>query len=369
MIGVVGAYGATGRIVTQALSSQNEYPLVLIGRNEASLRELAAASNGRARVAVADVMDESSLVEACRGCRVIVNCAGPSSIILDRIARVALQARAHYVDAGGDERLFESLAARREEITAEGLIFLLGAGYVPGLSEMMVRAAYEVHRGAKQVECKVRLFVVDRNEWSLNGFVDMVDHFFRIPPEIGVYRRGIFRHAWMVLAGTRRRLPGQTRSEVLMPVRWPEIDHFAREARPFQVAVYLPLDPVLYVVGRITSRFLSRRPDLAGSIARAVFRFKAKRQGGGGLLYVEATGRPDRPPLRWFIEVLEGRHYAVTGQVAALAGALVADGTIAAPGGTYLSHAVDPHDFIVRLRSWGVETVDIGWTADGNDVH
>jgi saccharopine dehydrogenase (NAD+, L-lysine forming) len=360
VIGVVGAYGATGRVVTQALLSQNENPLVLIGRNEAALRELAAGANGRVRIAVADVMDDASLAGACRGCRVVVNCAAPSSVIQDRVARVALQARAHYVDAGGDERLFGSLTGRIQEINGEGLIFLLGAGYVPGLSEMMVRAAYEVHRGAKQDECNVRLFVVDRNEWSLNGFVDMLDHFFRTPPEIGVYRKGVFRHTSMIAAAMRRRLPGQSKSEVLMPVRWPEIDQFAREVQPQQVAVYLPIDPVLYIVGRVLSRFLPTRPGLAGSIAKAIFRFKAKRHGGGGLLYVEASGRKDRHPLRWFIETLQGHHYEVTGQVAALAAALVADGTIAAPGVRYLAHAVDPHDFIVRLRSWGVETVDIG---------
>jgi short subunit dehydrogenase-like uncharacterized protein len=364
-IGIVGAYGATGSVVARTLGAQGEYPLVLIGRNESKLRELATEIDGNAAVIAADVMDDDALASACAQCRTIVNCAAPASVILDRVARAALVAGCHYVDAGSDPRVFDWLSSQREQITSRGLTYLLAAGYVPGLSEMMVRASYEVHRGKTDSSCEVRLFVVDRNDWSLNGIVDTMERFCRHPPEIGVYRQGRFRSQSMMRAWMRRQLPGQHATEVMMPVRWPEIEEFISTAQPQQVAAFIPFDPVIYMIGRFFALLAPSRLDLAARIAKAVFRLKARRQGGGGILYVEASGRRDRTELRWLIEVPQGHHYERTGQVAALAAALVSDGTVRTDGVRYLAHAVDPHEFIVRLLVWGVETVDLSLEADG----
>ena len=52
-----------------------------------------------------DVEDSLALQAFCSGCRVIVNCAGPSCHIRDRVARAAFRAGADYVDPGGDEPL------------------------------------------------------------------------------------------------------------------------------------------------------------------------------------------------------------------------------------------------------------------------
>jgi hypothetical protein len=231
---------------------------------------------------------------------------------------------------------------------------------VPGLAEILMRAVFEKHKARSRAHCKVRLFVVDHNEWSLNGFMDIMDRFCRHPPEIGWYRHGRFYRRSMLTAWLRRRLPGQQAKEMLMPVRWPEIEKFAKDAKPTRAAVYMPMDPMMYGIGRFFATVLPGRTELAAKVARGLFRLKANRQGRGGMLYAEAAGRFGRAPLQWLIEVGPGRHYERTGQVAALAAALVAEGTLSAPGVTYLSQAVDPHQFIARLLPWGVETIDLG---------
>jgi hypothetical protein len=304
-------------------------------------------------------MDPAALERACAPCDTIINCAAPSSIVQDRVALTALALRCRYVDVGGDATVRQALEARRQDIEDRGLTFLLAAGYVPGLLEMLVRAIHAVHRGLSSAPITVQLCLVDRNEWSLNGFVDMVDRFCRNPPEIGVYRDGRFVRRSMLTSWIRKSLPGQSSKALLMPVRWHEIDRFAEDARPTQLSVCMPIDPVVYVVARCFSRFKPDRPDLAARVAMLSFRLKARRQGSGGLMYAEASGRPGRSPLRWYIELPEGRHYERTGQVAALAGAMTADRELVNPGVEYLAHVVDPHDFIVRLRIWGVETVDL----------
>ena len=358
-IGITGAYGATGAVVARTLAGQQAGSLRLIGRNQAKLEELAHGLGRDVTIAAVDVTDEAALLEACRPCQTIVNCAGPASVILDRVGQAALACGAHYIDPGPDERVFASLNARNDEVRAKNLTFLLGAGYVPGLSELMTRAIYEVHRGQSQEHCRVRLFVVDRNDWSVAGFVDIIERACRNPPEVGTYRFGVFKSQSMLTAWIRRKLPGQHHAEVLMPIRWREIEEFAKTAQPRGAAVYIPLEPSVYMIGRLFARFAPNHLDLAARIAQKLFRHKAERQGKGGILYAEAQGRSFRQPLRWLVEVPEGRHYERTGQVAALAAALVSDGTIAKPGVRYLGQAADPHEFIARMLPWGVEMIDL----------
>lgn len=358
-IGIVGAYGATGAVVARTFAAQRSRPLLLAGRNQQKLDELAASIGGDVATAAVDVMDERALAAACRDCHVVINCAGPASVILDRVGQAALEAGAHYIDPGPDERVFQNLSARDPEIRAKGLTFLLGAGYVPGLSELLLRAIYEVHQGKTNRAYRVHLVVADHNDWSVNGFVDILERACRHPPQVGVYEGGVFKSKSMLTAWVRTRLPGQAHPELLIPIRWQEIESYVAARRPARAAVYIPMEPAIYFIGRLFARVAPNRLDIAARIAQALFRYKSKRKGSGGILFAEASGRNGHEPLRWMIEVPEGRHYQRTGQVAALAADLVADGTIAPRGVHYLAHAVDPHDFIIRLFPWGVETVDL----------
>jgi short subunit dehydrogenase-like uncharacterized protein len=358
-IGIVGAYGETGAVVARTLAAQHNAQLRLIGRNADKLRQLAGTLSGDITEVTADVMDHDSLSAACRGCHTIVACAAPASTISDRVARAALESACHFVDPGADPSVKAYLESQDAAIKSKGLVCVLGAGYVPGLSEMMMQTVYEIHRGTTTDPVTLELIVVDRNEWSLNGFIDLIDHFCRHPPEIGVYRGGRWVTRSMLTAWKRRRMPHQSTSETLMPVRWPEIEPFLAEAKPPMAAAYIPLDPWIYLVGRFFAIFAPNRLDLAAHAAKVLLRFKVKRQGGGGILYAEATGRKGRAPEQWLVEVPAGRHYERTGEVAALASALIVDGTLKEPGVQYLAAAVDPHDFIVRLRVWGVEVIEL----------
>ena len=359
VIGIVGAYGETGAVVARLLAAQRVAALRLIGRNEGKLAELARGLSGDVATTTADVMNHESLTRACSGCHTVINCAAPAAAIVERVAHAALECGAHYVNPADDAREVAWLGERQAEIEAKRLVFALAAGYVPGLCEMMVRAIYEVHRGRTDAAVKVKLVVIDHNEWSLNGFIDIVEHFCKHAVEIGVYKNGAFARRSMLTAWIRPKMPTQPKPELLMPIRWIEIEKFTATAKPAEVGIYMPIDPALYAVGRFFSIFAPNRLDVAGRLIQGLFSVKAKRQGAGGMLYAEASGRRDRPAERWLLEVPHGRHYERTGEVAALAAALILDGTISTPGTNYLAQAVDPHEFIVRLRVWGVEIIEL----------
>ncbi|MET8388557.1 saccharopine dehydrogenase NADP-binding domain-containing protein [Streptosporangium canum] len=143
VIAVLGCYGAVGGSVVRRLREAGAGPLRLGGRDLDRVRALigtgsggpagAEAATGGAVTGAAvtdvggmearagadeavavDLRDAAALAAFCEGCHVVVNCAGPSSRILDTVARAALTAGAHYVDVAGD-------AAVRDRLVAAGL--------------------------------------------------------------------------------------------------------------------------------------------------------------------------------------------------------------------------------------------------------
>jgi len=134
-VGIIGASGAVGRIVARELHALGRATLRLGGRAMPALYEIAAELGRGVEVMTVDVRDERALAVYCQGCQLIVNCAGPSFLILDRVARGALAAGADYLDLGGDEPVRDRLV----DLDPGPRVVLLTAGMMPGLSAILVR--------------------------------------------------------------------------------------------------------------------------------------------------------------------------------------------------------------------------------------
>lgn len=106
MIGILGAHGDVGAHAVRMLQAHD---LRLGGRRSG-----------------ADFRDPASLDRFAAGCRIVVNCAGPSHVAGDRVLRAAERAGAHYVDASGDVTSFDGRA-------------VVGAGLQPGLTGLLQR--------------------------------------------------------------------------------------------------------------------------------------------------------------------------------------------------------------------------------------
>ncbi len=131
LVGVLGAYGAVGSSVARSLAAAG-LRLRVGGRDPARVTAVAGHLGTPAGAMVVDVDDALPLARFCAGCRVVVNCAGPSSVIGDVVARAAAAAGSGYVDVGGDAALAASLAG-----TAAPAV--VGAGISPGLTGLLPR--------------------------------------------------------------------------------------------------------------------------------------------------------------------------------------------------------------------------------------
>lgn len=122
-IGIVGASGAVGSAATALLRAEGLR--VRAGYH----RSIIDTAQGGCQV---DVYDDRSLATFCAGCTLVLNAAGPSSLIGDRVLRAALAAGADYVDAFGNEAMTlwpDGLAPAQRIVHS--------AGVFPGLSALL----------------------------------------------------------------------------------------------------------------------------------------------------------------------------------------------------------------------------------------
>ncbi|WP_435105102.1 saccharopine dehydrogenase NADP-binding domain-containing protein [Arhodomonas sp. AD133] len=139
-IGIVGASGAVGAALAQELAGLPGTRLRLGAREphhlSAARLEMSECEFERCPV---DAFDVDSLTAFCRDCEVVVNCAGPSCEVLDRVAHAALCNGADYVDVAGDEPVYERLMPESPWLDGEGRRVVLSAGMMPGLTGLLPR--------------------------------------------------------------------------------------------------------------------------------------------------------------------------------------------------------------------------------------
>ncbi|GAA5089145.1 saccharopine dehydrogenase NADP-binding domain-containing protein [Nocardia iowensis] len=143
-IGLLGGYGAVGALIAERLHKQGAGDLLIAGRDATAGRALIADRLGGAgEFAQLDLMDADALARFGERCTVLVNCAGPTRLILDRVALAARRAGVPYVDIGGDHPVHARLAG------AHDWCAVLSAGMIPGLTGLLPR---HLARGCDVIE-------------------------------------------------------------------------------------------------------------------------------------------------------------------------------------------------------------------------
>lgn len=128
LIGVLGCGGAVGSVACDIL--QQSY------RIRGGQRRQPAKSSGKhsSEWVQVDLYNSKSLADFCAGCDVILNCAGPSYRIGDRVALAANEAGVSYVDTFGSDPLEQSLSENIGDVSG---LFVISAGSFPGLSGVL----------------------------------------------------------------------------------------------------------------------------------------------------------------------------------------------------------------------------------------
>ncbi|WP_330985438.1 MULTISPECIES: saccharopine dehydrogenase NADP-binding domain-containing protein [Enterobacterales] len=146
-IAILGASGGIGHFVTQWLAELG-YPLRLGARQPLSLRSLALRY--AAQWQTVDLWHDDALRRFCAECSLVINCAGPSYQVLDRVANAAAEAGADYIDVSGDGPAWQLL---RQRTPVAGWRAVLSAGMLPGLANLVPRGLSDRLGGSLTVWC------------------------------------------------------------------------------------------------------------------------------------------------------------------------------------------------------------------------
>ncbi|MEV8393525.1 MULTISPECIES: saccharopine dehydrogenase NADP-binding domain-containing protein [unclassified Streptomyces] len=352
-IGIVGGYGEVGASTARLLYGFGLGPLRIGGRDADAARRFAgtelSGADGRGRPAAehapVDFTDDASLDSFAAGCRVLVNCAGPSRLVGNRVARAALRAGADHVDVAGDEPLHALLDDG--EWAGAGRAAVLSAGLQPGLTGLLPRWAAardfdEVHRLSVYL-CVRDLFTGTAAEDYLHAAAEGRTEM------LAAWRDGARRSAASVRTA-RAELPFFPEPVALLPHLAPEAERLARALGLRDGDWYTALAGEQ--VGRAFDRVRTLPPAEAVAALRAASRLDLAGRAHFVRLVVSLDGvREGRPRSR--TAVLRGRsNSGVSGAVAALAVLAALRGELP-PGRHYAADVLDPGAALERLRSAG----------------
>lgn len=137
---LLGATGAMGRRAAQAFAQASEVEeLTLTGRRLDAAQALAEEIGGPSRAVSLDVSDHDALVAALKGHDVAAGSVGPFYLYEARIAKAAIDAQVPYVSICDDHDAAEKVFALDGLAKERGVTILTGAGWTPGLTNILAK--------------------------------------------------------------------------------------------------------------------------------------------------------------------------------------------------------------------------------------
>jgi len=362
--GVVGGYGATGRVVVSELWKSSARRILIGGRDPNKARALAAEFDGRVSTALVDVLDQNSLDDFCSRCSIIVNLAGPVMVLEDRVAQAAFRRQCHYVDAAGLMTVRERMLPHSRVIADLGLSCVISAGLLPGISEILPLYANTKARSQMDAIESVTVYYGDTGEWSANAFQEIA-WFLRHrrsrgsrSMRSGYFQKGEWVDVSMVKAwlkadlgggiGPRRFYVGFVPEMIEMASRFADCDLFSYGCLPgLRTTIIATVISVIPLPRRFGARLLRNA-------------FQKNRLPVDGFVLVKVVGRRAGRSATLTAQVAykEQQGYWLNGLVPATVARMISERKPVETGAHFLAEAVDPMAFMEELRKSGVEQTE-----------
>jgi len=357
--GIVGGYGATGRIVASELWKSCDGEILIGGRDLAKGKVLAAEFDSRVTAANLDILDAHSLDDFCSRCSIIVNCAGPVMVLQDRVAQAAFRRRCHYVDAAGMSLVKERMLPHRQEIEDLGLSFVVSAGWNPGLSELLPVYADAQARAKMDTIESLTAYQADSGEWSTNALRDAVWYVRKSGLQSpGYFHKGEWTRAKMSEASRRVDLGDPVGPGRFALYSTPELSEVGRRLNNYDVFAYAYLSGFRTIMAIALMALLPLPEALSVRLFRNVFR--RNRLPVDGFVWAQILGRSQGRRLALTVQVVhkQRRDYWIHGLALATAARLVSESKGVQAGIHFLADAVDPIAYMTELRKAGVEQTE-----------
>lgn len=357
--GVVGGYGATGKVVVSELWKSCQGEILIGGRDAGKGSACAAEFDRRVSAAPLDVLDSRSLDDFCSRCSIVVNCAGPVMVLQDRVAQAAFRAHCHYLDLAGLLFVKERLVPHRQEIAASGLSFVISAGLIPGITELLPVYAEAQARAKMDTIESLRVYFADTAEWSDNALRDAA-WFIR---QLGSRPRGFFRKGEWVRANIfnascKINLGGRIGLRRFFTYSTSELKEIGARLKDCTLLPYACVPGVRTALAATLIGLLPLSQSSGARLLRNAYR--KNRLPVGGFIVAQIIGRFQGRRLTLTVQIIyeEDRAYWVNGLVPATVARMISEGKGVQTGVHFLANAVDPVALMAELRKSGVEQTE-----------
>lgn len=358
--GLVGGYGAAGRIVAAELWKSTGASILIAGRDMAKARAIAAELDHRASAAQLDVLDDRSLNGFCARCSLIVNCAGPVTLLQDRVAQAAFRARCHYVDAAGMSLVKERMLPHDRAIEALGLSFVISAGWNPGLSEFLPLYADAQARARMDMIESLSVYQADCGEWSTSALLDAAAYIHKSGLQSpGYFQKGEWTRVKLSQASRQVDLGDPIGSRRFSLHSTPELRELGQRLNDCDFFPYAYVSGLRTIMAITLMASVPLPQTLAVHMVRNVFRRNrlpgANEIGGFVVAQVLGSSQAQRSSLTARIVYKRGQDYWIHGVTLATVARMVAERRGVKGGVHFLADAVDPNVLMPELRKSGVE--------------
>jgi short subunit dehydrogenase-like uncharacterized protein len=126
MILVYGAYGYTGTLIVEELTSKGHKPIIA-GRNAQKVQEMSQKFNLEAFTL--EVNQTQKLLDVLSKVKVVIHCGGPFIYTAEDMANACLESGVHYIDITGEHQVFELMHQLDAKAKEKGIVLLPGAGF------------------------------------------------------------------------------------------------------------------------------------------------------------------------------------------------------------------------------------------------
>ena len=352
----MGGYGATGKAVVSELWKSCLGDIAIAGRDATKARALAAQFDKRVTATSVDVLDNSALDAFCEQCSIIINCAGPVMLLQDRVAQAAFRNKCHYVDPAGLGLIKERILPNSHHIEELGLSFVISAGWMPGISELV--PAYAVAQARVKMDSidSVTVCFADSGEWSDNALRDGVWFVRRTGLRSpGYFHRGEWTRAKTAAAFRKIDLGSPVGLRRFGLFSTPEFAELGRSLKDCDFFSYAYLSGWQTAMAATVMAAVPLPESMSVRMLRNTFR--RNRLPVDGFAWARAVGHSGGDKLTLTVQIVyrERRDYWIHGLALAAVVRLICEGKGIKPGVHFAVDAVDSTAFMAELRKAGVE--------------
>ena len=333
--------------------------ILVAGRQLEKGKALAAQFDKKVTATSVNVLDNSALDAFCEQCSIIINCAGPVTLLQDRVAQAAFRNKCHYVDPAGLGIIKERILTSSRQIEQLGLSFVISAGWMPGISELVPSYAESQARTKMDSIDSMTVCFGDSGEWSDNALRDGVWFVRRTGLRSpGYFHRGEWTRAKPAAAFRKIDLGSPIGLRRFGLFSTPEFAELGRRLKDCDFFSYAYLSGWQTAMAATMMAAVPLPESMSVRMLRNTFR--RNRLPVDGFAWARAVGHSGRDKLTLTVQIVyrERRDYWIHGLALAAVARMICEGKGVKPGVHFAVDAVDSTAFMAELRKAGVEQTE-----------